>query len=173
MKGLGTVLHAVGVLRELPFLIVAAGDDSPVSFRETAKSLGILERCRFEPSREDVLDFYAASDIYVSPSREDSFGLPVAEAVACGLPVITSVNAGVAELIHDGIDGFILRQPDDSQALAQLLQRLHSDKVLCANARAAAAKAALGWTWERNADDVWELLKGAAAKKAVSAAPNS
>jgi UDP-glucose:(heptosyl)LPS alpha-1,3-glucosyltransferase len=155
----------MSTLRELPILAIAAGDDSPDSFRETAKSLGISERCRFEPSREDVLDFYAAADLYVSPSREDSFGLPVAEAMACGLPVITSMHAGVAELIRDGKDGFILRQFDDFHGLARMLQQLQADIVLRRNAGDAAAKAALQWTWDRNAADVWELLKDAANKK--------
>jgi glycosyltransferase involved in cell wall biosynthesis len=166
VKGLETVLRAAGALRELPIQIIAAGDDSPDSFREAAKSLGISERCRFEPSREDVLDFYAAADLYVSPSREDSFGLPIAEAMACGLPVVTSMNAGVASLICDGMNGFILPQVDDYRSLAQLLQRLHADRSLRENAGNAAAKAALQWTWDRNATDVWELLKDAASKKA-------
>jgi glycosyltransferase involved in cell wall biosynthesis len=165
VKGLETILRAVSTLRELPILLIAAGDDSPDSFRETAESLGILERCRFEPPREDVLDFYAAADLYVSPSREDSFGLPVAEAMACGLPVITSMNAGVANMIRDGMDGFILRQSDDFHGLARMLQQLHADEVLRGNAGAAAAKAALQWTWDRNAADVWEQLKDAANKK--------
>ena len=165
VKGLETVLRAMGVLRELPIHIIVAGDDSPHYFRERAKSLGISERCHFEPSREDVLDFYAAADLYVSPSREDSFGLPVAEAMACGLPVITSTNAGVADLIHSGTDGFILRQSDDVQDLAQTLQRLHGDEILRRNAGAAAAQTAANWTWDRNANDVWELLREAASKK--------
>jgi len=70
-KGLETVLHAMSSLRGLPFLVIAAGDDSPGSFLEITKTLGISERCRFEPSRPDVLDFYAAADLYVSTSQED------------------------------------------------------------------------------------------------------
>jgi len=170
VKGLETVLRAVGALRELPILVIAAGDDSPDFFLETANALGISERCRFEPSREDVLDFYSAADLYVSPSWEDSFALPVAEAMACGLPVITSKNAGVAELIHDGMDGFILSRSEDFQALAQLLDRLHTDEVLRDNVSSAAAKAALQWTWDANAAGVWDLLKDAASKKAVPSA---
>src|SRR5204863_1234977 len=111
-------------------LVIAAGDDSPDFFLETANALGISERCRFEPSREDVLDFYSAADLYVSPSREDSFALPVAETMACGLPVITSKNAGVAELIHDGMDGFILCRSEDFHAVADVLLPLRSDEVL-------------------------------------------
>ncbi len=170
VKGLDTVLRAMDALRDLPVLLIAAGDDSPDSFRETAKSLGIFERCRFEPSREEVLDFYAAADLYVSPTREDSFGLPVAEAMACGLPVITSTHAGVAALVRDGVDGFILPQFDDSQGLARILHGLYADQVLCKNTGEAAAQAALQWTWDRNAADIWDLLKDAAARKAPPSA---
>jgi UDP-glucose:(heptosyl)LPS alpha-1,3-glucosyltransferase len=170
VKGLETALRAVAALRDLPILLIAAGDDSPDSFRETAKSLGIFERCRFEPSREDVLDFYAAADLYVSPSREDSFGLPVAEAMACGMPVITSKQAGIAALVSDGVDAFILLQYDDFQGLARILQRLYADKVLRQNTGAAAAQTALQWTWDRNAADIWDLLRDSAARKAKPSA---
>jgi len=165
VKGLETVLRAMSTLRELPILMIAAGDDSPGSFREMARSLGISERSRFEASRADVLDFYAAADLYVSPSREDSFGLPVAEAMACGLPVITSAQAGVANLIRDGIDGFILGQFDDFHGLAQMLKRLHTNEILRRTVGDAAAETALEWTWDRNAADVWQLLKDAVRKK--------
>jgi UDP-glucose:(heptosyl)LPS alpha-1,3-glucosyltransferase len=165
VKGLETVLRALRALRELPILVIAAGDDSPDSFRETAKSLGILERCRFEPSRQDVLDFYAATDLYVSPSHEDSFGLPVAEAMACGLPAITSIFAGVSSLLHDGVDGFILRDPRDAKTLATMIRTLYERAEWRGRMGQAAAKTALQWNWDRNAADVWQLLKDTAGKK--------
>ena len=165
VKGLETVLRAMGALQELPVLLIAAGDDSPDSFRETARSLGISARCRFEPSREDVLDFYAAADLYVSPSREDSFGLPVAEAMACGLPAITSIFAGVFSLLHDGVDSLILRDPHDAKTLATMIRALYQKAEWRSRMGQAAAKASLEWTWDRNAAAVWALLKYAAAKR--------
>jgi len=165
VKGLETVFRAVSSLRDLPILVIAAGDDSPGSFQEVARSLGILERCRFEPSREDVLDFYAAADLYVSPSSEDSFGLPVAEAMACGLPVITSHFAGIAELVQNGVDGFVLRDPRDEKALAELLKQLSRDHELRQRVGTVAAASASAWNWDRNADAVWQLLQDALQKK--------
>ncbi len=165
VKGLETVLRAMSSLRELPILVIAAGDDSPGSFRELAKSLGISERCHFEPSREDVLDFYAAADLYVSPSGEDSFGLPVAEAMACGLPAITSIFAGVSSLLRDGVDSFILRDPHDAKTLATMIRTLYEKAEWRSRMGQAAAKASLEWTWDRNASSVWELLTDAVAKK--------
>jgi len=165
VKGLETVLRAMSALRELPLLVIAAGDDSPNPFFEIAMSLGISGRCRFEPSRQDVLDFYAAADLYVSPSHEDSFGLPVAEAMACGLPAITSIFGGVSSLLHDGVDSFILRDPRDAKTLATMIRTLYEKAEWRGRIGQAAAKASLQWTWDRNAADVWQLLKDTAGKK--------
>jgi len=115
-----------------------------------------------------VLDLYAAADVYVSPSREDSFGLPVAEAMACGLPTITSVCAGVADYIHDGIDGFVLREPHDAQTLSKLIERLHSQLDLRSVVGEAASKTIQEWGWDRNAAAIWELLKNAKARSLSS-----
>ncbi len=165
VKGLETVLRAMSALRELPLLVIAAGDDSPNPFFEIAMSLGISGRCRFEPSRQDVLDFYAAADLYVSPSHEDSFGLPVAEAMACGLPAITSIFGGVSSLLHDGVDSFILRDPRDAKTLATMIRTLYERAEWRGRIGQAAAKASLQWTWDRNAAAVWQLLKDTAGKK--------
>ena len=165
VKGLETVLKAMAALRDLPVHILIAGEDLRDSFRECAKQLGVLERCHFELPRPDVLDFYAAADLYVSPSREDSFGLPVAEAMACGLPVITSALAGVADLIQSGVNGFVLRDPRDQQELARLLDELFRDPERRQRVGEAAATNALEWDWDRNAAAVWQLLQDAAGRK--------
>jgi glycosyltransferase involved in cell wall biosynthesis len=163
-KGLLTILEAMAAVSALPVRLVVAGNDSAESFRARAVQLGMQDRCRWELPCPDVLDFYAAADVYVSPSREDSFGLPVAEAMACGLPVITSVCAGVSDYIHDGVDGFVLRDPRDAQTVARLLERLHADPDLRRMVGEAASKTMREWDWDRNAASVWELLKNAKAQ---------
>lgn len=158
VKGLITVLEAIALLPGLPLRLLVVGTDVQKPFREIAVRLGIDRQCQWENPQPDVLDFYAAADIYVSPSREDSFGLPVAEAMACGLPVITSAFAGVADCVHSGVDGFIMRDPQDAQALAECVARLHTDEALRNSIGESAAKAILAWTWDRNAAAVWQLL---------------
>src|SRR5262249_18814157 len=106
-KGLRTVLQAMSILQSFPMcILVVGGDDNP--FRDYARQCGVERRCRLEALSANVLDFYGAGDLYVSRSLEDSFGLPVAEAMGCGLPVITSIFAGVSGFVRDGIDGFVL-----------------------------------------------------------------
>jgi glycosyltransferase involved in cell wall biosynthesis len=163
-KGLPTVLEAMAALPGLPTRLLVVGNDTAETFRARAAQLGLQDRCRWELSGPDVLDLYAAADVYVSPSREDSFGLPVAEAMACGLPAITSDCAGVADYIHEGIDGFVLREPRDWQTLSKLIERLQSQPDLQRGVGEAASKTIQDWDWSRNAAAIWELLKNAKAR---------
>jgi UDP-glucose:(heptosyl)LPS alpha-1,3-glucosyltransferase len=80
--------------------------------------------------------------------------LPVLEAMACGLPVITSTFAGVAELLSNEVDAFVLRDPNDTPALVQLLARLYADGSLRNRVAEAAVLAARRWTWDRNAAEI-------------------
>jgi glycosyltransferase involved in cell wall biosynthesis len=164
-KGLPAILEAMQKSSNTPARLLVVGNDSSTPFRAMAEKLGIRDRCVWEPPTGDILDAYAAADIYVSPSREDSFGMPVAEAMACGLPVITSAFAGVSSLIHDGMDGFVLRDPHDVESLGKLIRMLYEQPELRSRMGQAAAKIALEWTWERNATAVWQLLQEATAKK--------
>jgi len=74
------------------------------------------------PPRPDVEFFYAAADAYVGPSLEDAFAQPPAEAMASGLPVITSRQNGGAEIISHGSDGLILEDPEDVRTLAEWIR---------------------------------------------------
>jgi len=101
---------------------------------------------------------------------EDSFALPPLEAMACGLPVITSVNNGGSQIITEGVDGFVLSDPRDTIALSMLLRRLYQDRDLCALIGENSARTAQGYTWERNARETWGVLMAAMAKKGQPAA---
>lgn len=168
-KGLFTILEAMAALPSLSLRLLVVGNDAAEPFRVRAAKLAVEERCSWEASSLDVLDFFAAADVYVSPSREDSFGLPVAEAMACGLPAITSTCAGIADYVHDGIDGFVLREPRDAQALARVIERLQAEPDLRRSIGEAAARNMLELNWNRNAAAVWDLLKQAQEKTHRSA----
>ncbi len=165
VKGLPVILQAMALLPGLPLHLLVVGNDTIGPFRESAKSLGVLDRCHWVSPRPDVITFYAAADTYASPSLEDSFGLPVAEAMACGLPVITSAYAGVSGLIHNTVDGFILREPGDTQTLARIIERLYRDTEFRRNIGEAASRTAQHWTWDRSAAEAWQLLQRLAKTK--------
>ena len=68
--------------------------------------------------QEDLINYYNASDIYVSSSCSESFGKVLIEAMACGLPVVATTTTGSKEVIKNGVNGFLV-PIGDSQALAR------------------------------------------------------
>jgi UDP-glucose:(heptosyl)LPS alpha-1,3-glucosyltransferase len=161
-KGLACLLNAVGHLGDSNLTILVVGRDNPAPFQDAIQAHGLTDRVRFLPPRPDVEFYYAVADAYASPTLEDSFGLPPAEAMACGLPVITSRAAGVSELIHSGQDGFVLEQPSDFLGLARILQKLVKDPQLRDEIAEKAVTTARKLTWENTAAHIrasWEQAR--------------
>jgi len=127
--------------------------------------LRLEARVSFLPPRPDVEFYYAAADLYVGPSLEDAFALPPLEAMACGVPTIVSSQAGVSEIITDGVDGFILNDPQDSAQLAELIALLYGNEGLRQRMGEAAAETARQYTWDRNARQLGELLQDLLRRK--------
>lgn len=80
-------------------------------------------------SREDLVSRYNRAELLVSPSLYEGFGLPAAEAMACGTPVIATTAGAFPEVIEDGRSG-ILVPPGDPQALASAIERVLDDGEL-------------------------------------------
>jgi glycosyltransferase involved in cell wall biosynthesis len=163
-KGLGCLLAALGRLQEPPHLLVV-GQDDPTPYRDRISRYGLGGRVHFLPIRADVESYYAAADVCVGPSLEDAFGLPPWEAMACGLPVIVSRQAGVSEVVTHGVDGLILDDPRDVGALVGLIARLRDDPALRGRLGEAAAKSVRGYTWDRNTHQLTDLFAKAATLK--------
>ena len=150
-KGLPCLLESVGLLQDSRLVVLVAGHDNPAPYQAVIERHQLDGRVHFLPPRPDVEFFYAAADAYVSPSLEDAFAQPPAEAMACGLPVITSRNNGGAEMISHGSDGLILEDPEDVQTLAEWIRKLLDDADFRSSLAANAARTAQKFTWENNA----------------------
>ncbi|HEY4742776.1 MAG TPA: glycosyltransferase family 4 protein [Candidatus Acidoferrales bacterium] len=157
-KGLFTLLEALVGLADLPVLLLVAGNDERYSYESLIIKLGLTGRVRFLPSRQDVAFYYAAADAYVGPSIEDTFALPPEEAMACGLPVITTITNGTSEIMTDGVDGFILNDPNDVQTLASKIRLLCENEELRQRIGEAAAETTKKYTWERNGQQFREIF---------------
>ena len=149
-RGLPCLLQAAGMLQDPKVHLLVVGTDSTAGYRETIVHLGLSSRVHFLPPRRDVEFYYAAADAYAGPSLEDTFSLPPAEAMACGLPVITSRATGVSEIIHHGEDGLVLEDPADAKTLSEWLARLASDANWRNQLGSAAVRTAAGYTWSQN-----------------------
>jgi glycosyltransferase involved in cell wall biosynthesis len=164
-KGLDQLLRALAII-EIPIQLLVVGKDDPGLYRPALRQLRLDDRVRFLAPSADVLSFYAAADAYVAPSLEDAFGLPILEAMACGLPVIASVQAGASENVVDGSTGYLLRDPMNHVELAELIRRLVGDKSAARKIGAAAAqyvKASV--SWDHNVSATRKFLENALASR--------
>lgn len=158
-KGLVPLLEALARVREWPCCLLVAGRDDPAPYHARIRDCGLNGRVRFLPPRADVEWYYAAADAYVGPSLEDTFAQPPAEAMACGLPVITSLTNGTAEIIADGVDGLIVQDPKDAGELAAKLRSLCEDPAFCRRLGETAAQTARAYTWDRNGEEIRAIFK--------------
>jgi UDP-glucose:(heptosyl)LPS alpha-1,3-glucosyltransferase len=164
-KGLVALIEALALLKELPLVLVVAGKDDPAPYQKRIRELGLQGNVLFRPSRADVQWFYAAADVYVGPSLEDTFAQPPAEAMACGLPVITTATNGTAEIMTDGVDGLVLEDPNDVEELAAKIRSLYGDPVLRAHLSEQAEQTSQAYTWDRNGEEMRAIFAGALQRK--------
>jgi UDP-glucose:(heptosyl)LPS alpha-1,3-glucosyltransferase len=153
-KGLPCLIEAVARLRNQDLRILVRGTDQPSLCRDLIKQHGLESRVIILPLVPDIERHYAAADMYVGPSLEDSFAIPPLEAMACGLPAIVSRQAGASEIVTHGVDGFVLEDPRDSEQLAHLIRRISVDAELRAVIGVHAAETARHYTWQRNAQEM-------------------
>jgi len=92
---------------------------------------GLEDRVTFSGrvSREELVRLYNRSELVVSPSLYEGFGLPAAEAMACGVPVVATTAGAFPEVIDDGVTGLLV-PPGDPAALAEAIARLMDDAAL-------------------------------------------
>lgn len=108
--------------------------------------------------RDELARHYGRAHVFVLPALEDAFAYVVTEALACGLPVITTENTGAGELLREGVDGFVLpiRAVD---ALAEKILLLYRDPALREQMAAAALASAERLTWAGYADRLVGLYR--------------
>jgi glycosyltransferase involved in cell wall biosynthesis len=121
-----TLVRAAGMLPEgAETLIVGEGPDRP-RLEQEIRALGVAERVRLLGERYDVPKLLADADVFVLSSASEGMPVSVLEAMAAGLPVVSSHVGGVPELVVDGETGILVR-PGDASALAAALSSLIAD----------------------------------------------
>jgi UDP-glucose:(heptosyl)LPS alpha-1,3-glucosyltransferase len=143
-KGLGFLIEAWPLVAGGAFLIVAGADRQTDKFARRARALNVGARIVFTGPQPDVETIFHAADAFAMPSLFEPFGNVVMEAMATGLPAMTSAFSGVAELIPPSMRGFRVENPDDVGEVALRLGALFDAPVsLAAEARETAEK----FTW--------------------------
>ena len=117
-----------------------------------AGALGVSERVMLFPPQPQakLVDFYAAADTVLVPSRSESFGLVALEAQACGTPVVAASVGGLRYVVEDDRSGFLVEGHDPGDHAERLLQVLR-DPGLAERLGREAARSALRFTWDATA----------------------
>jgi UDP-glucose:(heptosyl)LPS alpha-1,3-glucosyltransferase len=122
-KGFEPLIRALaGLGREVKLL--AVGKLDPRVFKRLSEELELKERIRFVGPSDCVSEYYAAADLFALPTQYEAWGLVIVEAMACGLPVLTSRCAGAAVAVVEGRNGFLLDDPWDVLEIREKLGRL-------------------------------------------------
>ncbi len=171
LKGLEPLLRAVACLpTKHPFRLLVAGHPRFEAYARLADKLGIANRLLFLGPRRDVHHCYFAADFLVHPTFYDPCSLVVLEALACGLPVITTRFNGASEFLLPGQTasgspaGFVLDDPHNHRELARLMSQLFDPGRRAAFALAARRTAAV-WTFDDHYQQLLQVLTEAAAVK--------
>jgi len=141
-KGLAALLRALAEQPSSAQLAVIGHDRRARDYQCLAAQLGIASRVHFLGPQADVKPYYGAADALALPTLYDPFPNAALEALACGLPVITSTKSGAAELIRDGENGFVC-DALDRRALIQALHALLEGRAEGMRGAARATVAAL------------------------------
>src|SRR6266568_8083531 len=167
-KGVDMSLRAVAQCRndgvDVNYLVVGSGKNRK-DYQRLAEELKIADHVRFVgnvpeaelPAVFNIASAYVGVSRRADGSRVEGFGVALAEASACGLPVIAGQSGGLAEAVNDGETGFVVN-PDDPDAVAAALKRLLSDQLFARRLGQAGRKAIeTYYNWDRVIRDLLDI----------------
>ena len=167
-KGLPTVLKALAQLPAHFKLLVVGGNAATRDFiHKSAQFQPLVDRIRLVEETPDVSSYYLASDTYVHPTLNDSFGMAPLEAMSFGLPVILSPSpwCGFAQYVRDGQDAVLLTHPEDADQLAQFISQIGSDALWRARLVQGGNEVVANHSWPRIAGLYQDLYRDVIAER--------
>lgn len=165
-KGLHALIRALPHLKEqdAPFRVVVVGKGRRKPCDRIAEALGVSDLIQYAGATDTPERFYAAADVFCFPSYYDPCANVVLEALACGLPVVTSTTNGSGEILAPGREGYAV-DPDDTPRLAECIGEFF-DRGRRDEAAKAARALAEAHPIERNFRDVMAVYDKVLARKA-------
>jgi UDP-glucose:(heptosyl)LPS alpha-1,3-glucosyltransferase len=132
MKGLVFLMRALADLKKEgapPFKLLVLGRDRKAPYLRVAKKINISEETVFAGSTNEPEKYYGATDLFVHPAFYDAFSLTVLEALASGLPVITTSSTGASEILNHGEDGFVIKSIRDMEELKVAIRYFFKENI--------------------------------------------
>jgi UDP-glucose:(heptosyl)LPS alpha-1,3-glucosyltransferase len=164
LKGLRYLIQALSLVRAMKsnVKLLVVGRDRAAPYRRLAKKVGCSDDVLFAGGVRDLERYYDSADILVHPTFYDPCSLVVLEALASGLPVITTRHNGAGWIINEGKEGFALDDPRDVEALAEKILYL-VDPVRLHKVSIAARRLAVKFSQKRSYQAMLKTMKSMAA----------
>ncbi|HVL88851.1 MAG TPA: glycosyltransferase, partial [Actinomycetota bacterium] len=137
----------------------------PAGLRALADELGIAGRVIFTGACDDVPAVLAALDVFVHASVAEPFGIVIVEALAAGVPVVATRGGGVAEIVTDGEDGFLVECGDDEQIAGRVAEILADPALTVRLSNAGRARARAAFTAGRMVEQFTAVLERYAPRR--------
>lgn len=171
LKGLPALIRAMASRdpSAKPVHLLACGGGKIAPMQKLVDQAGLSATVKIVGFVPDVREYYHAVDFCVLPSYYDPCSLVVFEALACGLPVITTAQNGAGEVITQGREGFVVASPDDTPAMTQALDAMTHDvarKEMSSHAEALGRSQ----SFDRHTQALLELCREVADRKRNSRA---
>jgi len=167
-KGVGTIARAARLLAERgcdPFRVVLVGKGDPATYvRSAGPASG---RLLFTGPVAGADDLFLGADAFLFPTVYEPFSNACLEAMAAGLPVVTTTVNGASEVLREGESGFLLEDPLDASALADRMKKLFSSD-LRQRMGEQARRIAEAYPVERNTRETLEVLDSAWRSRVAS-----
>jgi glycosyltransferase involved in cell wall biosynthesis len=161
-KGFGYLLKAMALLDDgLKLTVVDDGPPLKTSANGLIKRLGLESRVEFtgKVGSDELVRLYSSARVVAVPSLFEGFGLPAAEAMACGAPVVATTAGALPEVVEDGVDGLLV-PPRSPLALAKGINRVLAEDGLSRSFSLAGAEKALrSFSWEHVADSTVSVYR--------------
>ncbi|HEX4124703.1 MAG TPA: glycosyltransferase family 4 protein [Tepidisphaeraceae bacterium] len=167
-KGLHQAIAAVATIKDPRLVFVAVGKQDPSAYRRSAAALGCDDRVVFPGPCADPRPFYQMADFFVLPTRHDPCSLVVLEALAMGVPVISTAANGACEAMTRGTHGTVLADSADVTGLASAMRNLLDESLRRQMADACLALRP-SLSYEHHVDRLLEIYAEAAARPAGGA----
>jgi UDP-glucose:(heptosyl)LPS alpha-1,3-glucosyltransferase len=166
-KGLRDAIAAVARVADARLKLVVVGKQDPAAYRRFAEQQGVTNRVIFAGRTGDPVAFHRAADLFVLPTRHDPCSLATLEALAMGLPVVSTAFNGACEIMTESRHGFVLPDPADVNALANALRRLLNNADRAAMA-AACLELRPRLAYERHVDEVIRIYESVHARRTTA-----
>lgn len=128
-KGLRQAIVALSRISDPRLILRVVGRQDTHPYQRLAQRLNVSGRVQFAGASSDVAQEYRNADFLLLPTKHDPCSLVVLEALAMGLPVISTRFNGACELMTDGLHGYVLSDPDDVAVLALAMQKMLDPQI--------------------------------------------